>query len=127
MSFTYDPTTPIGQLRMAIADTNISTPIWMDEELSVWLTTAQNVIFLAAAYVLEAESTDQARIAERRDIGDWGSTRGEIYNALMKRAERMRNLAPVLPQVIAPLPTATLDDNQGNTGTMDLFYAGPTI
>jgi hypothetical protein len=125
--FSYDLTTQTGNLRLFIADTNPLSPIWQDEELQIFLNASNGILFLAASFVLETESTDNARIAIRRDIGDWGTTRGDIYKALQDRASSMRNLAPVLPVVVAPLPISTLDDNQGNAGTMDSWYSGDVI
>ena len=38
MSFTYDPTTQLGQVRLLVADTNSAKPIWQDNEVQAALT-----------------------------------------------------------------------------------------
>lgn len=73
MSFSYDPSTPLGRVRRAIADTvefkpapndTVRAYIFDDAELADELTTAQGSVRYAAASALRAIAASRARMAQ---------------------------------------------------------------
>ena len=60
---TYDPTTPVGQVRLLINDTTVDTtdgPVFSDAEISTFLTLCQSSPKRAAARALETIAADEA-------------------------------------------------------------------
>lgn len=89
MSFTYDPTTPQGQCRLMIADTDSLNPIFSDAEINAFFTIATPICFLpisagqpsqfvgvttsprfAAATALEALASNASRLASALKVLD---------------------------------------------------------
>jgi hypothetical protein len=61
MSFTYDPTTNAGLVRLLITDTNSASPIFSDAEISAFLSLYSNV-FNASAVALRVIATNQVLV-----------------------------------------------------------------
>lgn len=62
MSFTYDPTTNVGIIRLRIFDTNENNVIFQDEHISAVLTLEGDNVKRAMAFLLETIATQQALI-----------------------------------------------------------------
>ena len=54
MTWSYDPTTDVGKVRLRIADTNAASPVMQDEDIEAFLDMAGDAIPLAAAMALES-------------------------------------------------------------------------
>ena len=93
MSFTYDVTTPIGQVRLLITDTNGNAPgpVFQDEELQFFLNYEQGYVSYAAAKALEVMATSQLLVQKHIKILDL-ETDGATLSA------ELRNLAKQLRQ-----------------------------
>lgn len=53
MSWTYDPSTDIGKVRLRISDTQVDRPLMSDEDISAFLEMAGGSVPLAAAMACE--------------------------------------------------------------------------
>ena len=103
----------IDNIRLLISDPIGPNTIWLDSELSYFLQIAGNIDFLAAAYALEAEASDAARMTERIHIGDFGTDESEVYQALLARAANLRAQAPIAPVFNAPNQIFYVQDSCG--------------
>lgn len=59
MTWTYDPTTDVGKVRLTISDTEVSRPVLDDEDIEAFLSMAGNSIPLASAKALETIATNE--------------------------------------------------------------------
>ena len=82
MTFTYDTTTLIGQVRFKIQDTDISggalTTQFADEELQMLLNETGNRFRAAAGLALVAWATLLSRCDKRVKAGSWEGDQGDI-------------------------------------------------
>lgn len=68
MSATYDPATPVGRVRLLIADTDVEReggPLYSDEDIAAFIDMESGSVTLAAALALDTAATDEA-LLERR-------------------------------------------------------------
>ena len=96
MSFTYDLATDIGKVRLLISDTVALTAHFTDEEITVFLTLASSVVYLAAALALESWATSLSESADSERIGDYAYTKKQVANKLAL-AERYRQVEAETP------------------------------
>src|SRR5690606_34556004 len=92
MAATYDLNTPVGQTRLQIPDTDISKPLFSDEELQYLLKENQNNPKQAAAAALDIIAGDPARLSQW-SRGGVSATRGASSEDLRRRAQDLRNQA----------------------------------
>jgi hypothetical protein len=59
MTWTYDPSTPLGMVRLRVSDTNPDRRIMDDEEYSAFLSMAGDSVPLAAAMALETIAVNE--------------------------------------------------------------------
>ena len=59
MTFTYDNTTPIGQVRLLCTDTDSTRQIFGDDEIQVFLNLMNNEALLAAAMALDTIASNE--------------------------------------------------------------------
>lgn len=86
-----DFTTPIGQVRALINDTDETSLVFLDEELQVFLDLEGDVVKLAAAQALDVIADDEALTAKVIRDFDGKSTDGaKVADALRKRAQSLR-------------------------------------
>jgi len=87
MACTYDIDTDRGKVRLLIGDTALVDCNFTDDEIDAFLTMAGSVIYLAAAYALEAWAATLTDSAESEKIGDYAYTKKQAANklALAKR------------------------------------------
>lgn len=93
MTATYDLTDNIGKVRLLIGDTDVtpaSDAHFTDEEISAFLTMADDSVNIAAAIALEAWASTLSSNAESERIGDYSYSKKEASNKLTL-AERLRN------------------------------------
>jgi len=85
MTWTYDLTTLIGQVRLLIADNDI-VPItdahFSDEELQVFLTMAGSDTYMAAALALQSWAGFLSSTADSEHIGDYSYSKKQVANKL---------------------------------------------
>ncbi len=87
MAATYDQSTDIGRVRLAIADTDVARPDFSDEEIQTALT-LEGGVKLASAFLLNALAANRARLAVRVQRG--GVARGGVSEDLTEVAEQLR-------------------------------------
>ena len=85
MTWTYDLTTLIGQVRLLIADTDI-VPVtdahFSDEEIQVFLTMAGSDTYLAAALALQSWAGFLSGAVDSERIGDYSYSKKQVANML---------------------------------------------
>lgn len=92
MSFTTDPTTQIGQVRLKIADRDSANPIFSDEEITAFLTMESGVL-RASAGALEAIAIDQALVLKVVKILGQSTDGAKLAETLLKLARNYRDQA----------------------------------
>lgn len=91
MTWTYNPTTARGQVRMLVTDTRTARQILSDEEIDACLSMNDNSILLAAAQALEMIANDLTLVFKITTIG---GTRVDTASA----AQGLRDHAAMLRQ-----------------------------
>lgn len=93
MAFTYDISDPIGQVRFEIGDTDPSTMMFSNEEITYKLGEHSDVVFLAAAALCDVLST---RYAGEYDFktDDQSFSRSQRSAMYADRATELRGRAP---------------------------------
>lgn len=91
MTFTTDPTTVYGQLRLLTTDRDTNNPIYQDADYDAFLALENNVTKLAAALALESIAVDQVLVLKvMTTLGL--QTRGDLVSkALLDRAQALRD------------------------------------
>ena len=87
-TFTYDPTSDIGFIRLTIGDTEQDEASFSNEELQAFLTRA-GTVKEAAAIAYEAWTRNHAKIAQMIREGDFENRR-EAVGELLKLAAAIR-------------------------------------
>jgi hypothetical protein len=90
MSFTYDPATEIGKVRMLIPDRDSQHYVFQDEEIQVFLELNASSLRCAAAEALETIASDTAMVLKVISILDLTTNGAATANALMARAATLR-------------------------------------
>lgn len=99
----YDPSTPLGQVRLLINDTS-SDPVFGDPDLSGFLAMEGGNVKLAAAQALDVIADDEA-LTLKIVSTDTGSTNGPgVAASLRQRAESLRK------QVVYDIANSTDDE-----------------
>jgi len=95
LTFTYDLTTTIGQLRLKIGklETAVATALFTDEELAQKLTEQGNNVLLAAAEALDAKADYIVEKKKVTTIGKYSINGAAMAAELRKRADLMRTEA----------------------------------
>lgn len=93
MTFTYDPTTDIGKVRMLIPDRVESDAILTDEEIDAYLEMNDDDIRYAAADALDMIASDQALTLKVITLLDLKTDGPATARALMERADKLRTLS----------------------------------
>lgn len=126
MAFTYTVGTTLGRVRALIKDTVRDGHIWEDGELEDFLDLASSNHRLAAAYALEAEAGDAARLASVIRLGTFGDNEKTVFDALLAMAKHLIDTAGmgagagsrVSKPTVAPIFEAETEDD---VGTMDVW------
>lgn len=95
----YDPTTPLGQVRLLIADTDITNAIFSDAEISTALSMVGGTNpYLAGALLMEAAANDAAKIALVVSTDNTRTDTSKIPGELRASAAslRARTIGPIL-------------------------------
>lgn len=92
MAFSYDPTTPAGQIRLLITDTADGAHLFEDNEIAAFLTICQNNVINAAATAYETLARDRAKLMKVTEQGGYRSEKHASADFLML-AKAIRNAA----------------------------------
>jgi hypothetical protein len=113
----YDPTTPVGQVRLLISDTS-DDPVFSDTELNSFLTLCQSSVKRSAARALETIAADEAltsKVITSQDVAANGAQVADALRALAAslRAEAIADdtLNAGTPLYSFPDPDAKIDLN----------------
>ena len=71
MSYSYNPSTPSGMVRMLTYDTDQSALMFSDEEIQAMLTQQNNDVFLTAGTLLMAFASKMSRKATKKTAGKY--------------------------------------------------------
>ncbi len=94
MSFTYDPTTAIGIVRLLIPDRKLDNYIFEDEELQAFINAELNSHpKRAAALALETLAADEAYVQKAIRILDLSTDGPATARILLQRAQSLRTQA----------------------------------
>lgn len=88
-SFTYDPSTSAGRVRLLATDTDAERPIFDDDEIDAFLALEESV-FPAAALALETIAANEALVQKRIKVLDLSTDGPAVAKALMERARELR-------------------------------------
>lgn len=129
MSFTYDITTALGQVRYLIGDTLSTDPLAnADDELTFCLTTNNNDIYRSAAFaarawaakLLQALSVDQGKQG-------WKLDRDAQVSKLEKLAIRLDAQAATFSGITPFAGGISIADKQAREGDTDRVQPGNTV
>ncbi len=90
MTWTYDPTTSRGQVRLLCTDTDAANQIFSDAEIDTFLTLEDSEVKGAAALALETIASQEALILKCLKVGDVTTDGAKLAKTLMDRASRLR-------------------------------------
>ena len=90
MSFTYDPSTDRGRVRLLATDTDSDNPIFQDIEIDTFLDIEEDSVKLAAAMALETIASQEALIQKKIKLGDLQTDGPAVAKELRDRAARLR-------------------------------------
>lgn len=89
MSFSYDPSTPIGLVRLQIADTLTPGNTFADEEISAFLGLTGNNATRAAARALRSIASNKALLANHLKVLDIDVDNTDAAKSLIALAKEM--------------------------------------
>lgn len=93
MAFSYDPTTPRGQVRLLIHDTdvdNADNQFFQDAEIDAFLTLNGQNVRLAAAQALDSLAADQAMTLKVIRVLDLQTDGAAVARELRQQAHSLR-------------------------------------
>ncbi len=100
MPWTYDPTTPVGQVRLLITDTNVARPIFADDaEIEAFLGMNDDDIRLAAAQALDVIATNEALVLKVIQNMDLRTDGAAVAASLREHAKTLREQVETEPAV----------------------------
>lgn len=92
MSFTTDPTTDVGLVRLRISDRDSANPIFQDEDLNAFLAFEGDSL-RASASALEAIAVNQALVLKVIKLLQLSTDGAKLAETLLKLATNYRNQA----------------------------------
>jgi hypothetical protein len=92
MTFTYDPTTDVGKIRLIIQDKDENNAFFSDEDLAAFLAISDGVR-RAAADALDALASNEAYVQKRIRLLELSTDGPAVATALREHANKLRELA----------------------------------
>jgi len=92
MAFTYDVSTSAGKIRLMIPDTDATNYVFEDAEIDAFLELEEDTR-RAAALALETIASSNAMVLKVISLLDLKTDGAKTSDALLKRAERLRDQA----------------------------------
>lgn len=93
MTFTYEPTTDLGKVRMLIPDRVEENAVFLDDELQAYLDMNDSNVRRAAAEALETIASDEAMTLKVLTTLDISTNGASTSDALLRRATLLRQQA----------------------------------
>jgi hypothetical protein len=97
VAFTYEPATPLGQVRLLIPDREPTAALFADEEIAAFLSMEGDNVRRAAALALETAASNAAlvdRVVSIQQVSGTVTMNGaQVATALRARASDLRTLA----------------------------------
>lgn len=93
MSFTYNPETSAGQVRLLCTDAIEEEYIFEDDEIGAFLVLEDSSVRRAAALALETLSTDEARVMKKIEVSNLKTDGPALAKELRERARSLREQA----------------------------------
>jgi hypothetical protein len=90
MTFTYDPTTPRGQVRLLCTDVDSANQIFSDAEIDAFLTLEANDVRYGAAQALDTIASQQALVLKVIRLLDLQTDGAKVAAELRARAVGLR-------------------------------------
>ena len=97
MSFTYNLSTAVGQVRLLIGDTDSTTAIFSDEELTALLSMQSGDLFMTAALALRRIAANKALLAKAVSAGNYSEDTRDMPKILMQLAKDLEAAAVNIP------------------------------
>lgn len=85
-----DYTTPAGQVRLLIPDTDPGNQLFDDDQLNAYLAIESGIVKRAAAAALETAASNTALVAKVITTQDLATDGAKVSDALLKRAAELR-------------------------------------
>lgn len=130
-NYTYDPTTPTGEIRLYIDDHDFRhvadanprkrTAIFTDREINVFLTRAGNT-FGAAALALRTIAVNKALLVQRRQIGKTDVDYGQLRSDLLKAAKEYQDQAVLIGEDYFAPADGIVEQNWNDFTFRDIAY-----
>lgn len=129
-AYTYDPATPLGQVRLLLGDTNVTPDatgnqpaIFSDAELMALLTyLSGGSVHIAASLALEALAADAARLVLRIKTQNSDTDATSYAGQLRSQAQELRKIAT--SPILVKSPDQVFIPDYGNgkiPGNMDIW------
>lgn len=93
MAFTYDLSNSIGQVRLLIPDTQQTTAVFSDEEITAFLALESSSVRRATALALETIASNEALTLKVVRLLDVQTDGAKLADSLLKRAATLRQQA----------------------------------
>lgn len=93
MSFTYDPSTSAGRMRLLATDTDSNNAIFSDDEIAAFLALEDDSVKRAAAAALDQIASSEALIQKRIKLLDLQTDGPAVAKALREHATALRQQA----------------------------------
>lgn len=93
MAFTYDLSNSIGKVRLLIPDTQETTAVFSDEEITAFLALESASVRRATALALETIASNEALTLKVVRLLDVQTDGAKLADSLMKRAATLRQQA----------------------------------
>lgn len=90
MTFTYDPTTSAGRVRLLIGDTLGDGHLFEDAEIDAFLSLGGDRVRLAAAQALEAIAANQVMVLKVMTLHDLSTDGASVARELRQQAASLR-------------------------------------
>lgn len=93
MAFTYDLSNSIGKVRLLIPDTQQTTAVFSDEEITAFLALESSSVRRATALALETIASNEALTLKVVRLLDVQTDGAKLADSLLKRAATLRQQA----------------------------------
>lgn len=90
MTFTYDPSSDLGTVRLLCTDTDVANPIFSDEEITAFLTLQGGSVRYAAASALDCIATSHVLVMKVIRLLDLTTDGAKVAVALRTQAQALR-------------------------------------
>jgi hypothetical protein len=94
VSFTYDVTTPRGQVRLLLNDVDAATAVFQDAEIDAFLALEGASVKLAAAQAIDTNATNEALASKVIKDHQQQTDGAKVADAMRKHAQRCATRSP---------------------------------